>query len=90
MNDQPNHNLNMRGRKQLILEGVRHIDSFNDNEITMETSMGMLILKGEGLHITQLSLDQGTAEVEGFINALSYTEAKGKGKGKGLLGRILK
>ncbi|OPX84479.1 MAG: Spore protein YabP [Pelotomaculum sp. PtaB.Bin104] len=90
MNEQPNHNLNMRGRKQLTLEGVRHIDSFNDNEITLETSMGMLILKGEGLHITQLSLDQGTAEVEGFINSLSYTEAKGKGKGKGLLGRILK
>ncbi|MDD4170211.1 MAG: sporulation protein YabP [Desulfotomaculaceae bacterium] len=90
MNEQANHNLSMRSRKQLTLEGVRHVGSFNDNEITLETSMGFLILKGEGLHITQLSLDTGTIEVEGFFTALSYMESKGKGKGKGLLGRILK
>ncbi|MDD3652682.1 MAG: sporulation protein YabP [Desulfotomaculaceae bacterium] len=90
MNEQASHNLSMRSRKQLALEGVRHVSSFTDNEIILETSMGMLILKGEGLHITQLSLDTGTIEVEGFFTALNYTESKGKGKGKGLLGRILK
>ncbi len=90
MNEHVKHSVFINGRKQLVMEGVRHIESFDDSEITLETNMGTLILKGEGLHITQLSLDTGNLAAEGFFSSVQYVENKGKSKGKGVLSRILK
>lgn len=92
MNDSPKHSISVSGRKRLVMEGVLHVDSFDESEITLETNMGMLVLKGEGLHITHLSLEQGNLAAEGFFTAFQYHERKerGKVKAKGMLSRILK
>ncbi|OPY56721.1 MAG: Spore protein YabP [Pelotomaculum sp. PtaU1.Bin035] len=90
MNERVGHSIAIHGRKQLAVEGVQHVGSFDDSGITLETNMGTLVLKGEGLHITQLSLETGTVAAEGFFASLQYVEDKGKAKGKGLLSRILK
>lgn len=90
MNEQVGHSVVINGRKQLSMEGVQHVDSFNESEIALETNMGMLLLKGDGMHITQLNLENGSMEAEGFFISLQYVEGKGKGKGKRFLGRILK
>ena len=86
------HNISVSGRKQLVLEGVLHVDSFDESEITLETNLGMLVLKGEGLHITNLNLEQGNLAAEGYFSSFQYHESKdkGKAKAKGLLSRILK
>lgn len=86
------HRLEMIDRKQLSLQGVQHVGTFDENEITLDTNMGYVQLKGEGMHITQLNLDNGDLTVEGYINSIEYIEgktAKG-GKGKGILNRLLK
>lgn len=91
MNERLTHSVSINERKQLVLEGVQHVGNFDESEITLETNMGILILKGEGLHITQLSLETGKLAAEGFITSLQYVESKGRGKrGKGFLNRILK
>jgi len=90
VSERAGHSVAIHGRKHLAMEGVQHVDSFNESEISLETNMGMLLLKGEGLHITHLSLETGTIEVEGFFTSLQYVEGKGKGRGKGFLNRILK
>ncbi|OPZ73698.1 MAG: Spore protein YabP [Firmicutes bacterium ADurb.Bin456] len=92
MNDNPKHSISVSGRKHLLMEGVLHVGSFDESEITLETNMGMLVLKGEGLHITHLSLEQGNLSAEGFFTAFQYYERKerGKVKAKGILSRILK
>ncbi|MDF9409221.1 MAG: Spore protein YabP [Pelotomaculum sp. PtaB.Bin013] len=90
MSEQAGHSVAINGRKQLTMEGVQHVDSFNESEIILETNMGMVILKGDGMHITQLNLETGSIEAEGFFASLQYVEGKGKGKGKRFLGRILK
>lgn len=82
------HRMIVHGRKQLTLAGVQHVDSFNESEIALQTNMGVLILKGEGLHITQLNLDTGCIEAEGYFSSFRYVE--NKARGKKLLGRILK
>jgi len=88
------HILSIEGRKKLTLEGVHHVGSFDEQEITLDTNMGFLQLKGEGMHITHLNLDQGSLVVEGVINGLEYVEgrsAKGtKARGKGFINRLLK
>lgn len=92
MDERVNHSVSISGRKQLVLAGVQRVESFDDSEIILETNMGMLILKGEGLHITQLSLESGNLAAEGFFASLQYMENRGKGKsrGKGVLSRILR
>ena len=40
----------------------------------METSEGMLTIKGNDLHINRLSVEKGDLEVEGRVDALLYSE----------------
>jgi sporulation protein YabP len=82
------HSLMVSGRKHLVLQGVLRVDSFDEAEINLETNMGILSLKGEGLHITQLSLETGSLTAEGLFTTFQYMEHKVRSKG--LLSKILK
>lgn len=86
------YKLVMTNRKNLIVEGVQNVESFDDEEIILDTKMGTLILKGENLHVVQLNLENGTFIVEGLCRSLDFSdEKKGiKGKSKGFIERILK
>lgn len=79
-------------RKHLVVDGVEHVGNFNEKEITLDTNMGFLILKGEGMNITQLNLESGNLVVEGKISFIEFTEGKGSSsfRGKGMLNRIFK
>lgn len=81
-------------RKHLILEGVEYVGNFDDREIALDTNMGFLTLRGEGLHITQLSLEEGRLVVEGTVSSLEFIENRsargGRARGKGVLSRIMK
>lgn len=94
MEAQDKHVLNIDGRKRLMLQGVQHVGSFDEQEITLDTNMGFLQLKGEGMHITHLNLDVGNLVVEGIINGLEYVEGKtsrgARARGKGIINRLLK
>ncbi|MDO7788041.1 sporulation protein YabP [Desulforamulus aquiferis] len=94
MEDYGKHILSIDGRKKLMLQGVQHVGSFDEQEITLDTNMGFLQLKGEGMHITHLNLDDGNLVVEGIINGLEYVEGKSakgaRARGKGLINRLLK
>jgi sporulation protein YabP len=84
------HRLLLSNRQRLEVSGVRHVDSFDDKSIVLETVLGMLHLKGENLHIKQLSLEQEKLEVEGDIQGLEYSESREDKRGRGLLARLLK
>ena len=42
----------------------------------MDTIKGVLIVRGENLHIEKLSLDGGDLKVEGSIDSLTYEERR--------------
>lgn len=69
------HKLELSGRAALNVSGVEDVESFDENEIVMNTSQGDLIVRGSGLHIGRISLDVGEIKVEGVINELSYEES---------------
>jgi sporulation protein YabP len=89
-----NHSLTIINREQVSLQGVLAVDSFDDEEIIMETEMGTLTLRGEELHIKQLDLETGRLAVDGFVNACIYTAPRQRGgrpaKGRGFLERLLR
>jgi sporulation protein YabP len=80
-------------RKVLSLVGVLHVASFDDGEIALDTVLGFLSLKGEGLHITQLNLEERTLTAEGYFHAVVYRENRPGGRnarGRGVLNRLLR
>ena len=66
------HNLTMEGRKKLSISGVTEVESFDEQEIIMETVEGGLTIRGEELSISKLSVDNGDVNVQGHITELRY------------------
>ena len=82
------HRLVLEGREQLTVTGVEEVESFDEGSIVMVTDKGALIVRGEQLHIEQLSLDGGALKVEGYVDSLTYEEEQPR-RGGGLLARLL-
>ncbi len=68
------HSINLDERKNLSINGVERVESFDEQEIIMSTSAGSLIICGEGLHMGKLDLVAGEAVVTGHIAELRYEE----------------
>ncbi len=84
------HRLVIDNRERTEVFGVVHVDSFDEEEVIMETELGMLAVRGENLHIRHLNLEQGEVVIEGLVLELAYAEDKGRGRGKGVWQRIFK
>ena len=80
------HRLEMDGRERLTGTGVENVERFDENEIVMNTAVGLLVVAGENLHIGKLSLDGGELHVDGQIDLIQY-EQQGK-SGGGLFSRL--
>ncbi len=88
-----NQEVTITNRERLEATGVLQVVSFDAGEIVLETQIGLLILRGEGMHITHLDLTAGELMVQGLITSLEYSEHRGKklkAKGKNILERLLR
>ncbi len=83
---QTSHRISLEGRERLSISGVEEVESFDEATIVMLTDKGTLVVRGEGLHIEQLSLDGGDLRVEGHVDSLTY-EDEGPSRG-GLFARL--
>ena len=82
------HRVVLEDRERLTISGVEEVESFDENSIVMGTSKGVLVVRGEQLHIEQLSLDGGALKVEGYVDSITYEEER-TARGGGLLARLL-
>ena len=67
------HNVIMEQRRKLNMSGVSEVVGFDDETITLETDMGMMTIKGEGLKIGSFSASSTDIDIEGTIIAIVYT-----------------
>ncbi len=74
------HSISLDERKNLSINGVERVDSFDEHEIIMLTSGGNLIIRGEELHMGKLDLVAGEAMVTGLICELCYEEVAHSGR----------
>ena len=73
------------------ITGVCDVLSFDVAEVLLETEQGMLMIKGNDLHVSRLMLDKGEVDVDGKIDSLTYSESAGYGaKGESLFARLFK
>ena len=81
----------LQNRKAGSFSGIIDVLSFDVGEILLETELGMLLIKGNDLHVNRLTLEKGEIDVEGRIDSLAYSEVNNYNKsGESFLGRIFK
>ena len=68
------HTFSMEERERLRIGGVLEVLSFDEEGIMMETTCGLLMLKGTGLHIGKLDLEAGDVVIDGNIDSLAYSD----------------
>src|SRR5690606_8848128 len=59
------HQLSLQNREALHMEGVVQVESFDNQEVVVETDAGMLLVRGEDLHIKELNLETGALQLTG-------------------------
>lgn len=85
------HDLRMQNRKLLDITGVSNVESFDSEEFLLQTELGHLTIRGQNLHIKNLSLEEGLLSIEGSISSLIYLDPGAQSKnGKSLLGKLFK
>lgn len=87
------YTLSIVNREIMQINGVNNVASYDEAEIIVQTILGVLVVKGEGLHITNLNLEDGKLAAEGYIHKLEYPEDKGakiRDKSKGILSKLIR
>ena len=67
-----NHGVSIAERKNILVTGVKKIESFDKEEFLMDTTLGFLVIKGNSLEIIKLDTYQGNVTIKGQVDSLSY------------------
>ncbi len=72
MSERLQHSLVLEQRKNIEINGVEDVLSFDESEVTLQTSCGGMTLEGEGLHIGILDVAEGHVKIDGKIDGIFY------------------
>ena len=86
-----NHSISLLERKTLVITGVKKIENFDNLHFLLETTMGFMVVKGEGLELIKLDTLAGNVTIKGTINSIDYIlESKKREKEESVLSRLFK
>ena len=77
--------LSLEGRRVLQVTGIREVLRFDETAVVLQTGDRLLVIRGRGLALRQLTPDEGRVELRGQIEALGYEQGMERG---GLLRRL--
>ena len=87
----PYHHVYLKDRKNIELTGVKKIESFDNEDFLMDTTLGFLNIKGSDLEIIKLDTYQGNVSIKGKIDSIVYTDnVTSKNKEESFLGKLFK
>ena len=85
------HKLTLQNRGSVMLTGVKDVVAFDENQVVLDTELGLLTIKGKNLHMNRLTLEKGEAGLEGQIDSLSYSSNESLHKsGESLFNRLFR
>lgn len=86
-----NHGITLIERKNIVINGVKKIESFDSEEFLMDTSLGYLVIRGKELEIIKLDTYQGNVNIKGIIDSLTYLDNNEKKENENsLLNKLFK
>ncbi len=66
----------MTDRKKISMTGVAKVDGASDNEISLTTCMGRLLVSGSELKIVKFDDADGNLSLTGNVDSVKYVQAK--------------
>lgn len=87
VNSNLKHDLSLTSRKELVVTGVKNIDSFDSEEFLIQTVLGFLHIKGSNLTLDKMDNDNNELVIKGQVDSMSYVSGQ---KGKESKGNIFK
>ena len=85
-----NHGISLLERKNLVITGVKKIENFDSEQFLLDTIMGFLLIKGEGLELIKLDTIQGNVSIKGLDHSINYVEDAKKDKENSIFNRLFK
>ena len=85
-----NHSVSLLERKTLVITGVKKIDNFDKLHFILETTMGFMVIKGEGLELIKLDTLAGNVTIKGTIYSINYVVENKKKEEDGIFNRLFK
>lgn len=68
-------NISLKNCKNLEVSGVKEVISFDEEAISLETDVGRLEIRGEGMKINSFDTKIGDIMVSGYVYAVVYTKS---------------
>ncbi|MEK3888948.1 sporulation protein YabP [Bacillus sp. FSL K6-3431] len=84
------HDITMRGRRLTDITGVKQVESFDNEEFLLETTMGFLAIRGQNLQMKNLDVDKGIVSIKGKVYDLVYLDDQHGEKAKGFFGKLFR
>jgi sporulation protein YabP len=85
------HKFLIQGRKSAELTGVKEVVSFDAKEVVLNTTMGVLVIRGNDLFVKRLTVEKGEVDLEGQVDSFVYADKPGKaGGGESVLKRLFR
>ncbi len=83
-------NLFLENRKRLTLSGIIEVISFDEQKIDLTTRLGNLTIKGEGLKMNKLDVQNGDVIIAGDIASIVYNGKISKKSNESIISRLFK
>lgn len=90
MEEAKKSNVFLENRKKLTLTGVIEVINFDEEAISLNTSLGKLAIKGEGLKVDKLDVQNGEVIIIGIISSLAYSNKGIKKEKENIIKRLFK
>lgn len=85
-----NHSVSLLERKTLVITGVKKIETFDKLHFILETTMGFMVIKGDGLELIKLDTLACNVTIKGTIDAINYVQENKKKEEDGIFNRLFK
>lgn len=72
----PLHNIVLKDRRYLEINGVKKIEHFDDEEFMIESIQGWIEVEGNDLTLDKLDKERGEIIIKGNINSIQYVSDK--------------
>ena len=71
-----NYEISIKNREAVTASGVKNVESFGEDYLTLATDLGELVVEGKNLKIESLTKENGEIYIIGEIEGLFYKVPK--------------
>ena len=72
------HSIELKDRKDMRIEGVTEVVSFDETYVMLKTQCGDMAIEGKDLKIAVLEIDAGIVVLSGTVSGVYYSDEQKK------------